>query len=316
MPDVDVTAEDLAAIELPTVERRSAPVDDFEVTESGDELIFEGHAAVFDRVSDDLGGFREQIKRGAFRSALAPGHDVEFLGLDHDDRTPMARSTVKDGPGSLVLREDTTGLAVRANLVPTTAALDMRQLVKHRVVTDMSFGFNMPRSEGGGFIELGEKSAGQKWSQHPDGYILRTISRFEKLLDVTPASRKRAYAGTSASMRSRACGVDLVDAAGDVHRDELVELAWKIHRGEVDATPDERRTIDAVFELVETVSPWHAERALRAVSLEPELRAAIPGKVVTVTFVDAEGEPETIPFRLAARRRRLRALGVTTTTER
>jgi hypothetical protein len=99
-------------------------------------------------------------------------------------------------------------------------------------------------------------------------------------------------------------------------RDELAELAWKIHRGEVAATDDERRTIDAVFATIDTVSPWIAERALRATSQEPELRAAIPGKVVTLTFADAEGSTEAIPFRLAARRRRLRALGVTTDTER
>jgi hypothetical protein len=43
---------------------------DMEVREDGERLIFQGHAAVFDRLSEDLGGFRERIQRGAFRKVL------------------------------------------------------------------------------------------------------------------------------------------------------------------------------------------------------------------------------------------------------
>ena len=298
---VELTADELEQFKTPAIEQRSAAFDDVELTELPDgELIFEGHAAVFDTTSDDLGGFRETIRRGAFRSALASSPDVDFLGLDHNDRQPMARSTVRSGPGSLALKEDPTGLAVRAHLVKTQAAVDLAALIEHRVVTDMSFGF---RVQGGGEAT---------WSHHPEGYVLRTISKFARLLDVSPAGRSRAYPGTAAAMRSLACGVELVDAAGEVQRDELVELAWRIHRGERDATADERRVIDAVFDRIETVSPWIAERALRATSLEPELRASIPGKVATVTLEDAIEGGAVVHFRLAARRRRLRALGVKT----
>jgi len=71
-----------------------------------------------------------------------------------------------------------------------------------------------------------------------------------------------------------------------------------------------RAAIDAALARIEAVSPWMAERTFRAASQEPELLAAVPGKRVTVTLEDAvSGAPA---YRLAARKRRLRALGVNT----
>lgn len=299
---------DPSVLELPEVpvdERRTAPLTDIDIQESSGEIRFVGYAATFDQESHDLGGFREVIKRGAFRQALREDRgDIFFLGLEHNDKQPMARTSVRSGRGRLELREDAKGLRTEAHLVNTSAARDLKELVDAGVVADMSYGFRM--REPGERRVRGEQTV----EPHPEGGILRTIKSFWRLLDVTPAVGP-AYPGTSASMRSLACGQVIVDELGEVLQDVLDDLAWRIHRGEQDATVEERAAVDAAFARIDTVSPWIAERALRAASQSPELRAVIPGKRATVLLEDAEsGGP--VAYRLAARKRHLRAHGIAT----
>jgi len=272
------------------VERREAAFDAVEVRDEGGKMQFVGHAAVFDRWSEDLGGFRERIQRGAFRKVLEQDPDVRFL-FNHNPDLILARSTVKNGPGALELREDPKGLRCYAELAPTSVATDLRTLVKTGVVSQMSFGFTM-------------RGGTETWTENEDGTVERTIVSFGGLYDVSPVTFP-AYAQTDVSMRSSVCGIEFV-VAGEVQEGVLRDLAWKIHRGDLHASAEERASIDAAFARTGTVSPWIAERAFRAASQEPELQAAVPGKRVTVTLED---DVSGVPFRLAARQRRLRALG-------
>ncbi len=287
-----------AEIQLPAVERRTATLDEVEFREQPDKLIFQGHAAVFDRLSEDLGGFRERIKRGAFRKALDANPNVVFA-FNHNFDHPMARTTVAAGsPGSLELREDPKGLRVYAELAPTTMAKDLRTLVQTGVINQMSFGW--PRG-----------TVTDSW-RSVDGQQERTIVEFRDLIDVSPVTFA-AYQATDAQMRSHVGGVEIIDPEGEVHAQILRDLAWKFHRGEQDATVEERAAIDAAFARIEGVSPWMVERTFRSVSQEPELLAAIPGKRATLSLEDEEDAKSGGPaYRLAARKRRLRALGVTT----
>jgi HK97 family phage prohead protease len=272
-----------------TPERRLVTFDTQpEIRQEGDSLKFVGHAAVFDRLSEDLGGFRERIQRGAFRKVLDSNPDVRFLALDHSG-LPLARTAA----GTMELSEDPRGLRVYADLAPIQASRDLKVLIQRGDLSQMSFGFTIGAN------------GRDVWSDE-DGQVTRTIVSFGAIYDVSPVAFP-AYQSTDVSMRSAACGVEIV-AAGAVQEAALRAVAEKIHRGEQDATEEERGRIDAAFARLDTVSPWIAERALRAVSQEPELRAAIPGKVATVVIEDADvGE---VAYRLAARRRRLRALGV------
>lgn len=132
-----------------------------------------GYAAVFDVLSDDLGGFRERIAPGAFADVLSD--DVRLL-VDHDG-VPLARTKA----GTLRLSEDARGLRFDADLPETTAARDLRESVSRGDVDGASFRFT-----------VGE----EQW----DGDV-RTIVKVAELRDVCIATFP-AYPAASIELRS------------------------------------------------------------------------------------------------------------------
>lgn len=167
-----------------------ADVTDVEIREdeeSGD-FTFTGHAAVFDRLSEDLGGrgysFKEQIQRGAFRKALDEDQDVVLL-FDHEGM-PLARTSAK----TMELREDPRGLYTYAKVAPTSLARDLKLAMERGNVTQMSFAFTV---------------AEDKWEEHTDEdgdtEAIRTVVKVDRLFDVSAVSQP-AYPQTDAQMRS------------------------------------------------------------------------------------------------------------------
>jgi HK97 family phage prohead protease len=148
------------------VQRRVVPINGVEVREADNGFSVIGHAAVFDDLSDDLGGFREKIARGAFKKVL--GDDIRFL-VNHNPDLLLARST----NGSLRLKEDPTGLHIEADLAATSAGNDLRVLLERGDMDQMSFAFSM---QGGS----------DTWDEDTDdGSLIRTINRFGGLFDVS-----------------------------------------------------------------------------------------------------------------------------------
>lgn len=148
-----------------TLERRAF----VEVRTAGRRI--EGYAATFG-ASADLGGFRESIAPGAFRSALAG--DVLAM-LDHDPGKVLGRTR----SGTLRLHEDTKGLAFSLDLPDTQAGRDVLALAERGDLGGMSFGFTVPK--GGDSwsgetrtlreIILKEISIVQAWPAYPDTEI-------------------------------------------------------------------------------------------------------------------------------------------------
>jgi HK97 family phage prohead protease len=240
---------------LPALERRFATLDGFEIRSGrGGRMEFEGHAAVFEKRSKPLGGdtFTEDIRRGAFRKAI-PSSDVRFL-LNHDENQPLARSSVRSGPGSLRLSEDTKGLAVDAEWPNTTLARDLAELVDSGVVNEMSFAW--PR---GAVVD--------QWAPARDGerHARRSIVEFKALRDVSLVTFPAYPDANDAAMRSlTVAGVEIITEGDEVLEDALRSVAESIHSGERHATPEERFAIDEAYARLNLLSPWIEERARRA----------------------------------------------------
>ena len=76
-------------------------------SDDGDEIIFEGYAAKFDKLSEDLGGFKEKIQKGAFKKSIKE-NDIRAL-FNHDSSFVLGRNKAK----TLELKEDKTGLFMK-----------------------------------------------------------------------------------------------------------------------------------------------------------------------------------------------------------
>jgi HK97 family phage prohead protease len=137
-----------------------------------------GYAAVFDRLSQDLGTFKEKVQKGAFRDVL--GQDVRALA-NHDPTQLLGRVQ----SGTLKMEEDDIGLRVEINLPDTTVGRDVATSIKRGDMDGMSFSFDCD---------------GDAWdySMEPPE---RTITRVRNLYDVGPVTYP-AYTDTTAAMRS------------------------------------------------------------------------------------------------------------------
>ena len=118
-------------------ERRVFAIDGIEIRKDGEHPVeLTGHAAVFNKLSLDLGGFRERIKRGTFKDTLA--NDDPRGIWNHNNDIVLGRQ----GNGTLTLKEDRDGLAFTLYPPDTQLVRDMVIApIERGDVTQMSFGF-------------------------------------------------------------------------------------------------------------------------------------------------------------------------------
>lgn len=165
---------------------------EMEFRAEGDSVKVGGYAAVFNSLSEDLGGFREVIRRGAFTHTIAQGADVRFL-INHDGM-PLARTK----SGTLRLAEDERGLRIDATLDPTDP--DVQRLIpkmRRGDLSQMSFGFRT------------QKDA---WRQEGADQIreLHAVDLFDVSAVTYPA-----YQATDVALRSLAASRGLVTPPDD-----------------------------------------------------------------------------------------------------
>lgn len=155
----------------------------------GDVLFnMKGHAAVFDQLSEDLGGFRERIMRGAFRKALAANTTVKAL-WDHDSRLVLGSTSAK----TLDLREDPRGLHSYTQVAPTSYARDLQILLKRGDINQMSFGFTV--EEDRWLVRKADPENDQPKE------VIREIVSIKRLFDVSAVAYP-AYPQTDVAARS------------------------------------------------------------------------------------------------------------------
>jgi uncharacterized protein len=141
-----------------------------------------GRPAVFNALSEDLGGFREIIKPGAFKKTLSE-RNVKSL-WNHDSNYVLG--SVKSG--TLSVREDEEGLFFEATPPDATWARDMMVSIDRGDVDQMSFGF---------------RTINDEWAfQTIDGeeILIRMLLECE-LYEVSPVTFP-AYPDTSVGLRS------------------------------------------------------------------------------------------------------------------
>lgn len=148
----------------------------------GDAPKIRGYAAVFGQLSEDLGGFREQLVAGAFADAVSRD-DVRAL-INHDPNLVLGRNRA----GTLVMREDGNGLAVEITPADTQYARDLLVLMERGDVTQMSFAFTVSKED-------------QAWERQGQGPWIRTIKRVNRLYDVSVVTYP-AYPQTQAAVRA------------------------------------------------------------------------------------------------------------------
>ncbi|MGD0510173.1 MAG: HK97 family phage prohead protease, partial [Terriglobales bacterium] len=157
---------------------------------SDPQFTLRGLAAAYNKRSKDLGGFREVIKPGAFKTALdAKDCDIRCL-FNHDDSRVLGRQSA----GTLKLSETPEGLAFRCQLDPKNT--DHRNLwssVKRGDIDACSFAFNVPAD-----------GSGEDWTEGTDEdgkrCTIRSIKSFERVIDVSVVTHP-AYDSTSVSAR-------------------------------------------------------------------------------------------------------------------
>ena len=101
-----------------------------------DPKTIKGHAAKYNSLSQDLGGFREFIRFGAFHRALQNDPNVVCL-FNHDSNLILGRNVA----GTLTLEDDGTGLYFECTPPNTSAGNDILENVRLKNVSQCSFGF-------------------------------------------------------------------------------------------------------------------------------------------------------------------------------
>ena len=161
------------------LERRHYPME-LRVTGDDKAPVLEGHIAVFNQLSDDLGGFREKIEPGAFSDTLKI-QDVRAL-WNHEGDLVLGRMSA----GTLDLKEDDVGLAFRNTPPDTSWFRDRLVSLKRKDVTGASFGF---------WTEADE------WSTAADGTHIRVLKKVT-LIEVSPGVTFPAYPQTDVALNS------------------------------------------------------------------------------------------------------------------
>lgn len=128
--------------------------------------------------------FREKIAKGAFTKALNNKKDIDLL-VEHDNKKILASSR----NGSLKLEETDSGLFLSAELAKTTLGNDYHELIKSKIIRNVSFGFRVLKDS---------------WEQ-VGNQMIRTLEDIE--LSEISVVRNPAYLSTELSAR----GIDVIE---------------------------------------------------------------------------------------------------------
>lgn len=130
-----------------------------------EQMTVEGYALRFNKLSNDLGGFVEEISPEALKEADLS--DVRAL-IDHDSSKVLGRTTSE----TLELTVDGEGLYFRCQLPNTSYAKDLYENIRLGNINQCSFGFILDED-------------GDSFEKRDDGLFKRTLRKIKSLFDVS-----------------------------------------------------------------------------------------------------------------------------------
>ena len=166
------------------MERRAVAQARLEVrADAAGKPVIAWYPAVYEQWSNDLGGFRELVERGAFAEALRPEADIRAFA-NHEAMYLLGRTAA----GTLRLSDDDYGLRAEVEPPETQWASDLLVSMRRGDLAHGSFGFITPPN-------------GDTWQRTAEGVTrrLRKIDLVEVSVVAIPA-----YPQTSAQVALRA----------------------------------------------------------------------------------------------------------------
>jgi HK97 family phage prohead protease len=224
---------------MPELERRYTLVT-VELRSGGDQPKIGGYAAVHGKLSQNLGGFVEQVAPSFFHKSRGDGWPDVVARFDHENAFLLGTTAAR----TLELRLDDYGLLYE--VTPPRARADIVELVERGDVRKSSFAFRVP-------------SGGDEWGLSDQGYPMRTLMTGQ-LVDVAPVVSP-AYMDSSAGLRSLAehFEADLEEVRSMAAENDLRRFFVKTEAGKPASKPVKPRTFGpaaALQLLAKRADPW------------------------------------------------------------
>lgn len=195
-----------------------------------------GYAAVFNKASQNLGGFIEVVRGSFFNKSRGDGWPDVMARYNHENNMLLGTTAA----GTLQLGIDEIGLGYE--VMPPHSRADVVELVQRGDVRKSSFAFRVP-------------SGGEEWGLSDQGFPMRSLLSGQ-LVDVAPVNAP-AYLDTTAALRSLAerFGADAEEVRSLAQNNELRRFFVRTDG----PAPAKQRTLGAaaaVALLARKTDPW------------------------------------------------------------
>ena len=139
-----------------------------ELRAGGDSRKIEGRSIVFNSLSQDFGGWKEEISPDAIRDEIINDSDILFLLNHSDSRGILGRKRKGSGSLSTEIRED--GVYFSFDAPQTSLGDELLEYLRRGDITQCSFAFTVDDDD---------------WKEQEDGTYIRTIKKFHKIYDMS-----------------------------------------------------------------------------------------------------------------------------------
>ena len=139
-----------------------------ELRAGGDSRKIEGRSIVFNSLSQDFGGWKEEISPDAISDEIINAIDILFLLNHSDSRGILGRKRKGSGSLSTEIRED--GVYFSFEAPQTSLGDELLEYLRRGDITQCSFAFTVDDDN---------------WEEQEDGTYIRTIKKFHRIYDMS-----------------------------------------------------------------------------------------------------------------------------------